>query len=70
MENNHFEKVAFSDALSPISRYFGFIFADQFKKNSKDLIDDKPLVLNTWDQLLYKEEGITTLNIKDCRRRQ
>lgn len=64
LENNQFDKVAFSDALSPISRYYGFVFADQFKKNSKAWLDDKPLALNTWDQLLYKEEGITTLNVK------
>ncbi len=64
LENKNFEKISFSDALSPISRYYGFVFANQFKSNAKAWLDQKPAPLTYWDQLLYKEEGLTTLNIK------
>lgn len=64
LDSSHFDKVAFSDALSPISRYYGFVFADQFKKNAKTWLDEKPLSLTPWDELLYKEESLTTLNLK------
>lgn len=64
IEGDAFESLAFSDELSPISRYYGFIFADQFKKNAKSLLAERRMSLDSDDRLLYAAEGLTTLNIQ------
>jgi hypothetical protein len=64
IDGEHFSNIRFSDELSPISRYYGFIFANQFKNNAKDFIDHNRMGLHEDDRQLFLSEGFTTLNFK------
>lgn len=59
-----FDKLAFSDALSPISRYYGYVFAKQFKDAAKSLLANRPAQITAEDKRLFDENGLATLVIK------
>lgn len=64
VDGSSFNKLRFSDELSPISRYYGFIFSKQFKENGKALLSPKNLMLTDHDRLLSQTNGLTTVIIK------
>lgn len=64
LEGDGFESLAFSDELSPISRYYGFIFANQFKQNAKEILTQQRISLSDSDRFLFAAESLTTLNFK------
>lgn len=64
VDGDHFASLAFSDELAPISRYYGFIFANQFENNAGKMCDERRMQLTPEDRLLYLSEGLATLNFK------
>lgn len=68
IDSDHYAELEFSDELAPISRYYGFIFSNQFKANGKRLVAQKRMPLSSEDRLLFMSEGLTTLNFKTAGR--
>lgn len=64
LEGKSFDKLSFSDTLSPISRYYGYVFAKQFKTLAKPVLAERPMLLSDENAWLFKTNGLTTLNFK------
>lgn len=53
--------VRFSDALSPVSRYYGFTLSKQIKDDMTRFLSDTPAELDEGNSYLYYNKGYTTL---------
>lgn len=63
ISSDQFDKLTFSRELSPISRYYGYGFADKFQKRGAQIIDTIDPLLSDEDRLLFDLEGLTTLRV-------
>ncbi len=61
IESGRFDKIKFSDELSPITRYYGFTFANQFTNKMDSIISDERITVNSNNSYLYLNNGMTTL---------
>lgn len=64
LDGKSFDKLSFSDTLSPISRYYGYVFAKQFKTLAKPVLAERPMLLTDENAWLFKTNGLTTLTFK------
>lgn len=63
ISSDAFETLVFSRELSPISRYYGYGFADKFQKHGANMIDVIDPLLEPEERLLFDLEGLTTLRV-------
>lgn len=61
IHSGKFDKIKFSDELSPITRYYGFTFANQLNDLMKPIISDIPIPIDSQNSYLYLNNGMTTL---------
>jgi len=61
INSKRFDKIKFSDELSPITRYYGFTFANQFVNAMDSIISDERIITDFNNSYLYINNGMTTL---------